>query len=167
MKNELSNLSAISEIKLNTEINEVRGLFSKPSHLELFHPFCRSNKIIVWNEQNKTDELTYLNGIVYERNIYSWEKNKGFKLYIGKKEGKKSKVEWKLKSINEVVFLSIEVTPYVSDKFTLKIYNLVLKFYIIPSLKKYLNCVTKGIKFYLESGKIVKHNQFGSHRWFS
>ena len=49
MKNELSNLSAISEIKLNTEINEVWGLFSKPSHLELFHPFCRSNKIIVWN----------------------------------------------------------------------------------------------------------------------
>ena len=167
MKNELSNLSAISEIKLNTEINEVWGLFSKPSHLELLHPFCRSNKIIVWNEQNKTDELTYLNGIVYERNIYSWEKNKGFKLYIGKKEGKKSKVEWKLKSINEVVILTIEVTPYVSDKFTLKVYNLVLKFYIIPSLKKYLNCVTKGIKFYLESGKIVKHNQFGSHRWFS
>ena len=167
MNNELSNLSAISEIKLNTEINEVWGLFSKPSHLELFHPFCRSNKIIVWNEQNKTDELTYLNGIVYERNIYSWEKNKGFKLYIGKKEGKKSKVEWKLKSINEEIVLTIEVTPYVSDKFTLKIYNLVLKFYIIPSLKKYLNCVTKGIKFYLESGKIVKHNQFGSHRWFS
>lgn len=167
MKNELSNLSAISEIKLNTEIKEVWRLFSKPSHLELFHPFCRSNKIIVWNEQNKTDELTYLNGIVYERNIYSWQKNKGFKLYIGKKEGKKSKVEWKLKSINEVVILTIEVTPYVSDKFTLKIYNLVLKFYIIPSLKKYLICVTKGIKFYLESGKIVKHNQFGSHRWFS
>lgn len=167
MKNELSNLSAISEIKLNTEINEVWKLFSKPSHLELFHPFCRSNKIIVWNEQNKTDELTYLNGIVYERNIYSWQKNKGFKLYIGKKEGKKSKVEWKLKSINEVVILTIEVTPYVSNKFTLKIYNLILKFYIIPSLKKYLNCVTKGIKFYLESGKIVKPNQFGLHRWFS
>ena len=167
MKNELSNLSAISEIKLNTEINEVWGLLSKPSHLELFHPFCRSNKIIVWNEQNKTDELTYLNGIVYERNIYSWEKNKGFKLYIGKKEGKKSKVEWKLKSINEEGILTIEVTPYVSNKFTLKIYNLLLKFYIIPSLKKYLNCVTKGIKFYLESGKIIKHNQFGSHRWFS
>ena len=167
MKNELSNLSAISEIKLNTEINEVWGLFSKPFHLELFHPFCRSNKIIVWNEQNKTDELTYLNGIVYERNIYSWEKNKGFKLYIGKKGGKKSKVEWKLKSINEMVILTIEVTPYVSDKFTFKVYNLVLKYHIIPSLKKYLNCVTKGVKFYLESGKIIKHNQFGSHRWFS
>ena len=167
MKNKLSNLSAISEIKLNTEIKAVWELLSKPSHLELFHPFCKSNKIIIWNEQNKTDELTYLNGIVYERNIYSWEKNKGFKLYIGKKEGKKSKVEWNLKSINKVVILTIKVNPYISDKFSLSIYNLVLKFYIIPSLKKYLNCVTKGIKFYLESGNMVKHNQFGLHRWFS
>ena len=167
MKNKLSNLSAISEIKLNTEIKAVWELLSKPSHLELFHPFCKSNKIIIWNEQNKRDELTYLNGIVFERNIYSWEKNKGFKLYIGKKEGKKSKVEWNLKSINKVVILTIKVNPYISDKFSLSIYNLVLRFYIIPSLKKYLNCVTKGIKFYLESGNIVKHNQFGLHRWFS
>ena len=167
MKNQLSNLSAISEIKLNTEIKEVWELLSKPSHLELFHPFCKSNKIIIWNEQNKIDELTYLNGLVYERKIYSWEKNKGFKLYIGKKEGKKSKVEWNLKSINKVVILTIKVNPYISDKFSLSIYNLALRFYIIPSLKKYLNCVTKGIKFYLESGNMVKHNQFGLHRWFS
>ena len=167
MKNKLSNLSAISEIKLNTEIKAVWELLSKPSHLELFHPFCKSNKIIIWNEQNKTDELTYLNGLVYERNIYSWKKNKGFKLYIGKKEGKKSKVEWNLKSINKVVILTIKVNPYISDKFSLSIYNLALRFYIIPSLKKYLNCVTKGIKFYLESGNMVKHNQFGLHRWFS
>ena len=62
-----------------------------------------------------------------------------------------------------MVILTIEVTPYVSDKFTFKVYNLVLKYYIIPSLRKYLNCVTKGVKFYLESGKIIKHNQFGSH----
>ena len=167
MKNKLSNLSAISEIKLNTEIKAVWELLSKPSHLELFHPFCKSNKIIIWNEQNKRDELTYLNGIVYERNIYSWEKNKGFKLYIGKKEGKKSKVEWNLRSINKVVILTIKVNPYVSDKFSSSVYNLMLRFYIIPSLKKYLNCVTKGIKFYLESGNMVKHNQFGLHRWFS
>ena len=160
-------LKAISFRIISPFFPNCKYFFHKLYHLELFHPFCRSNKIIVWNEQNKTDELTYLNGIVYERNIYSWEKNKGFKLYIGKKGGKKSKVEWKLKSINEMVILTIEVTPYVSDKFTLKTYNLVLKFYIIPLLKKYLNCVTKGIKFYLESGKIIKHNQFGSHRWFS
>lgn len=167
MQNELSNLSAKSEIKLNTEIKKVWKLFSKPSHLELFHPFCKSNKIICWNEQNKIDELTYLSGLVYERTIYNWEINKGFKLYIGKKKGKKSKVEWKLKSINKMVMLTIKVNPYISDKFSLTIYNLLLRFYIIPSLNKYLDSVTKGIKFYLENAKMIEHNQFGSHKWFS
>jgi hypothetical protein len=167
MQNELSNLSAKSEIKLNTEIKKVWKLFLKPSHLELFHPFCKSNKIISWNEQNKIDELTYLSGLVYERTIYSWEKNKGFKLYIGKKKGKKSKVEWKLKSINKMTILTIKVNPYISDKFSLTIYNILLRYYIIPSLNRYLDSVTKGIKFYLENGKIIEHNQFGSHKWFS
>ena len=85
MQNELSNLSAKSEIKLNTEIKKVWKLFSKPSHLELFHPFCKSNKIISWNEQNKIDELTYLSGLVYERTIYSWEKTKDLNYILVKK----------------------------------------------------------------------------------
>lgn len=167
MQNELSKLSVKSEIKLNTDIKKIWKLFSTPSHLELFHPFCKNNKIVIWNEQTKIDKLTYLNGLVYERNIYSWQKNTGFKLYIGKKKGKKSKVEWDLNPINNMVILSIKVTPYISKKFSLKIYNLLLKFYILPLLKRYLKNVLKGIKFYLEDGKVVKHNQFGSHSWFS
>lgn len=167
MQNELSKLSVKSEIKLNADIKKIWELFSKPSHLELFHPFCKNNKIVIWNEQTKIDKLTYLNGLVYERNIYSWQKDTGFKLYIGKKKGKKSKVEWDLKPINNMVILTIKVTPYVSKKFSLKIYNLLLKFYILPLLKRYLRNVLRGIKFYLEDGKEVKHTQFGSHSWFS
>ena len=167
MKNKLSQLSVKSEIKLYADIEKVWNLFSEPSHLELFHPFCKSNKIIIWDEQKKIDKLVYLNGLVYERIIYSWKKNKGFKLYIGKKEGKKSKVEWKLKSINKMTILTIKVTPYVSEKFYLKIHNLLLIIYILPLLRKYLNNVTKGIKFYLENEIVVKHNQFGKHKWFS
>jgi hypothetical protein len=63
--------------------------------------------------------------------------------------------------------LTIKVNPYISDKFSLTVYNLLLRFYIIPSLNKYLDSVTKGIKFYLENAKIIEHNQFGSHKWFS
>ena len=37
----------------------------------------------------------------------------------------------------------------------------------LPLLKKYLNSVTEGIKYYLEEGTSVKQNQFGKHRWFS
>ena len=85
MKNKLSQLSVKSEIKWYADIEKVWNLFSEPSHLELFHPFCKFNKTIIWDEQKKTDKLVYLNGLVYERIIYGWKKNKGFKLYIGKK----------------------------------------------------------------------------------
>ena len=61
----------------------------------------------------------------------------------------------------------LKVTPYISEKYHLITYNFLLIFYILPLLKKYLNCVTKGIKFYLEEGLSVKQNQFGKHRWFS
>ena len=85
MKNKLSQLSVKSEIKLCADTEKVWNLFSEPSHLELFHPFCKFNKTIIWDEQKKTDKLVYLNGLVYERIIYSCKKNKGFKLYTEKK----------------------------------------------------------------------------------
>ena len=66
-----------------------------------------------------------------------------------------------------MVILTIKVNPYISDKFSLTIYNILLRYYIIPSLNRYLDSVTKGIKFYLENGKKIEHNQFGSHKWFS
>ena len=34
-------------------------------------------------------------------------------------------------------------------------------------LKKYLNSVTDGLKYYLENDKKIKKNQFGTHMWFS
>ena len=76
-------------------------------------------------------------------------------------------MEWSLKPVNDKTHLSIKVTPYISEKYHSIIYNFLLIFYVLPLLKKYLNCVTKGIKFYLEEGLSVKQNQFGKHRWFS
>ena len=84
-----------------------------------------------------------------------------------KKNGKKSKVEWDLKSKDEKTKLTIKVTPYISKKFHFLIYIALLKIYVFPSLKKYLNNVTKGLKFFIEKGTPVKQNQFGKHKWFS
>ena len=67
----------------------------------LVHQFCKSHKKLVWDNKSKIDQLTYINGLTYERNFYNFEKNKGFKLMIGKKDGKKSRVVWRLNSLNE------------------------------------------------------------------
>jgi len=164
---ELSKYSTHSKIIIKARIEKVWGLLSEDSHLELVHPFCKSHRKIVWNNEKKIDELTYLNGLTYVRIFYSWQKNKGFKLMIGKKKGKKSSVEWKLKALDETTELIIKVTPYISKKFNIIIYSLLLKIYILPKLKKYLNNVTMGIRFYLEEEIPVKNNQFGKHEYFS
>ena len=86
---------------------------------------------------------------------------------IGKEKGKKSRVEWEIKALNEMTELKIKVTPYISAKFNIKIYYFLLRIYILPKLRKYLNYVNLGIKFYLEEKTPVKNNQFGKHKYFS
>ena len=167
MRNKLSVYSTESIVNLNVNIENVWNLLSRPSHLELVHPFCKSHRVIIWNDKTKIDQITYLNGLVYQRNIFSWEKNKGFKLTIGKKEGKKSKVEWELLSIKDMTQLKIKVTPYISERFSPIVYNFLLSIYILPQLKKYLKNVTRGVKYYLDGGKPIIPNQFGKHNWFS
>ena len=39
--------------------------------------------------------------------------------------------------------------------------------YVRPMLQNYINNVMKGFEYFINEDKIVKHNQFGKHRWFS
>ena len=47
--------------KINASKKDIWQLISKPSNLELFHPFCKSNKTIKWPGVGSSDELIYLN----------------------------------------------------------------------------------------------------------
>ena len=72
MKNKLSQLSVKSEIKLYADIEKVWNLFSEPSHLELFHPFCKFNKTIIWDEQKK--QINYIT-VILQKKIKLQKKN--------------------------------------------------------------------------------------------
>ena len=76
-------------------LEDVWKVISMKESLELFHPYCLRNKVISWDE-NKADELIYLNGLVYNREFTSWNPYRGFELTIGKKGGKKSRVRWEI-----------------------------------------------------------------------
>ena len=133
--------------------------------LELFHPFCLKNKEI--RGDKKSDELVYLNGLTYIREFTSWKSNQGFELNIGSKNGKKSKVQWQLQSSGMGCELKISVFPYKSSKISKFLYPFVNFFVIKPRLKKYLQSVLKGLKYFLDHKQKVKKNQFGDHPWFS
>ena len=155
-------------ISLKNEKKDVWKAISSHGNLNFFHPFCKNNEVIEVDENSiKKDFLIYLNGMMFEREFYQWEKMKGYKLMIGKKNGKKSRVVWDLKSSNQGVVLSITVTPYISKKYNKVLSFILMKIYIIPLLNNYLENVTNGIKLYVEKGSAIKKNQFGKHKWFS
>ena len=156
----------ISEkIFLNQSNRVVWDTISLKNGLEFFHPFCLKNKEIRGNK--KSDELVYLNGLTYIREFTSWKPNQGFELTIGSKNGKKSKVQWQLQSSGMGCELKISVFPYKSSKISKFLYPLVNFFVIKPRLKKYLQSVLKGLKYYLDHKQKVQKNQFGEHPWFS
>ena len=155
-------------ISLKNEKKDVWNAISSHGNLNFFHPFCEKNKVIEVDENSiKKDFLIYLNGIIFEREFYQWEKMKGYKLMIGKKNGKKSKVIWKISENKNYTSLSIKVFPYKSDKISSLLYPFFFFFYIKPKLKSYLKSVLNGLKFYLYNNQTVVKNQFGKHSWFS
>ena len=44
------------QLYLNHNSKEVWNLISAPNHLNLFHPFCKKNSVISWEESSHIDE---------------------------------------------------------------------------------------------------------------
>ena len=151
---------------LKHRLDDVWKVISAKEALELFHPYCLQNKVILWGNI-KIDEIVYLNGLTFVREFTSWKVNQGFELTIGKKDGKKSKVKWEIKKSGSGCLISITVWPYKSNKVHKILYPLVNVFILRPKLKRYLGFVLMGLDFYLTNKRVVKNNQFGRHPWFS
>ena len=152
------------KIILNQNPDIVWEIISSKNALELFHPYCLKNDAI---DYKKKDKLVYLNGLIYIREFSVWKPNKCFELSIGKKGGKKSKVIWEIKILDRGCEVKISVLPYSSSKISKYFHPIVNIIIVKPKLRKYLQSVLTGLKFYLDTNIKVKKNQFGKHAWFS
>ena len=159
--------SISSEKSISCDINALWKVVSSPSNLDLFHPFCKKNTVIIWSKENSIDQIEYLNGLIFQREFFEWEENKGYKLHIHQIGKPKSRVEWKINGDNYKSMINISVSPYLFNNGG-KYLN-VFPYYLItrPFLLSYLESVTSGLKYYLEQGKTVTKNQYGKHIWFS
>ncbi len=159
------NFKVSKKIFLNHDEITVWAKVSEKNALELYPPpFCLKNEVIVHTEK---DRLIYLNGLTYIRAFTHWNPPQGFALNIGTKNGKKSKVVWEIKPLNQGSEITITIFPYRTDKNAPFLQAFVNFFVVRPSLKKYLRSVLKGLKFHLDSQLKVEPNQFGKHPWFS
>ncbi len=154
------------KLNLNFSRDTVWSVLREKEHLNLFHPFCKKNNAQLWNDEIKKDSLEYLNGIILQREFFEWNEGFGFKLNIGTKNGKKSKVIWELKG-DKTSNLRITVYPHIYGDKNIIMYLFAYLIFIRPGLRKYLKSVLTGLEWYLKNQKPVSNNQFGSHKWFS
>lgn len=154
------------KLNLNFSRDTVWSVLREKEHLNLFHPFCKKNNAQLWNDEIKKDSLEYLNGIILQREFSEWNEGVGFKLNIGTKNGKKSKVIWELKG-DKTSNLRITVYPHIYGDKNIIMYLFAYLIFIRPGLRKYLKSVLTGLEWYLKNQKPVSNNQFGSHKWFS
>ena len=162
----------IRSIIIDASVTKTWEVISQPGILNLCHPFCDENIVKKWSGKDSKDIIIYYNDLEFERNFFEWEIEKGYKLMISEKEGRKTEAHWEIKKLEEVsegekALLSISLKmPHLQRIPT--IFRWIPHFlYIKPKMKEYLNSVLKGFEYYITTGKPVERNQFGSHSWFS
>jgi hypothetical protein len=147
---------------------KVWEVISKPGNLELFHPFCEENPVEVWPGPESRDAVHYLSGWIFERQFRQWIEGVGYDLVIGRAGGPKSKVSWRISSIDEQnCTLTITIYPHVLQNLPLVIRWLPHILWLRPRLKSYLKSAMRGFEWYVTRGERVSRNQFGRHPWFS
>ena len=157
------------KIQLSFNVEHIWKAISKESNLELFHPYCKRNPILIWNDDGHEDEIHYMNGFVLKRKFVAWKKNVGYDLVIGNQKHEHSFVSWRLTEFEkpEICSLSISIYPYLFN-LGLKFYDRIpFELYIRPKLSSYLDSVLGGLKWHLDNNKPTPKNHFGPHKWFS
>ena len=62
LSNYENRLSVTKSMEFELSRDELWDLISPPGNLNHNHPFCKSNEVISWGEDNHIDKLVYLNG---------------------------------------------------------------------------------------------------------
>jgi len=153
--------------KIDCNVHKLWKIITTKSNLELFHPFCKKNKVIKWTGSDSVDQIEYLNGKIFRRRFCGWINEVGYDLYINQLDKPTSFVSWRLSEKEDKSSIRITVYPYLLNR-GYKIVNF-FPFHLVvkPLLSKYLSSVVGGLKLYAETDRQVEKNYFGKHLWFS
>jgi len=141
---------------------------AKPGNLRAFHPFCEKNPVYEWPGVGSKDAVYYYSGWVLQRKFINWIDGVGYDLLIGREGGRKSYVSWRITDERkDISTLKITIYPHSLQNIPTAIRWIPHIAAVQPSLNRYLDAVLKGLEWFINSGKPVRKNQFGSHKWFS
>lgn len=157
------------KIEVNSAKEKIWNAITKPRHLEYYHPYCEKHiSITSWNKIGDKDIGYFYSGKSIKREIIGWKEKKSYKVKIDNEDGNLSEVEFSIEELTlEKSIFVVQIFTDSYKKIPRPIWYFFALFFLVPSYKKYLNSILKGLKYYCETGKKVERNQFGAHKHFS
>ena len=153
---------------INASPQSIWLAITKPGNLKDCHPFCESNPVFEWPGVGSKDAIYYYSGWVLHREFVNWNEGVGYDLIICREGGRKSYVSWRVRKDQEDKgTLCITIYPDAMQNVPVVIRWLPHIVFIQPALYSYLESVVKGFEWFITTGKPIRRNQFGSHKWFS
>ena len=98
-----------SQLEINKQPDIVIDLIKSENNLEKFHPFCKKNTVIKWDQENSEDFVIYHSGKQYLRKFTEWNEN-GYKLEIFE-DRKLADITWQVKESKNKSIIKITAKP--------------------------------------------------------
>lgn len=154
--------------KIPADTEKVWEAIASPGSLESCHPFVEENPVEVWPGTGAQDIIRYYSGLTYYREFCTWEEGEGYDLWIGKKGRLNYKVLWRVEPCGEhESTLTITVCYPEITGWKKMIAWFTLLVYFRPLMKKYLDSVVGGYRYFITTGEPVARNHFGALMPFS
>lgn len=147
--------------------NEVWALISAPGQLTEFHPFCAANPVQAWPGTHSVDVIEYHSGRIVTRSFTAWDEGAGYDLEVSDAGGAVAGVSWRLSGQATGSSLTIGITPRMLGDLPAALRWAPNRALVHPMLRRYLKAVLRGIEWRVTTGRQVRPDQFGTHRWFS
>jgi len=154
--------------KIAASADHIWRTMATPGIVSDYHPFCKKNPAYKWPGVGAKDGISYYSGWVLQREFINWVDGMGYDLMIGRKDGRKSYVSWRItEEQDNTGVLRITIYPHALQNIPVAIRWIPHITTVQPALHNYLDAVLKGFEWYITTGKPVMKDQFGSHKWFS
>ena len=169
--NKITRHRVFSQVNINADTSKVWKTIATPGNLNLCHPFCKENQVSTWGKVGAQDSIEYFNGLKLDREFTDWKEGEGYTLKIGNSYYASALVTWSIDDVTEdQTALRIQIALFpdiILDKVPKLLKKAALNLVYMPLMRRYVQAVTKGFKFYIETGKQVRANQFGYNPLFS
>lgn len=164
-----NNFEIAGSIPVKASAEALWQIFTTPGHLKKFHPFCKYHqKVKSWKKIGDIDNAEFYSGKEMQRRLIGFKPLESYTIQMQNMDGKNTQVCFSIEKINDkTAKASVHIKTDAYRKIPRPLWPFFVRLYLRKSYKNYLNSILNGLKYYSETGKPVRRNQFGSHKKFS